>query len=309
MFLNGKKILLGPSTFALYDKSPISRLIQAGCEVIENPYKRKITKPELLELLSDNVAGLIAGLETLDEDVFCKSKLKVISRCGSGMSNVDLEAARKLGVKVYNTPDGPTTAVAELTLGVMVCMLRMISQMDKEMHEGKWSKKVGFQLEGKTVVIVGFGRIGRKVASLLTPFRVNLLAVDPCLQGSVDGVEIVTLNKALEEADIITIHASGEQQIIGDDEINLLKEGVFLMNIARGNVINESSLIDGLESGKIAGAWLDTFSVEPYNGPLTKYNNVVLTPHIGSYTYEGRSKMEMDAVNNLLQGLQEIEKI
>ncbi len=308
MSLNGIKVLLGPSTFALYDKAPIDRLINAGCEVIDNPYKRKLTKSELLELLSDNVTGLIAGLEQIDLEVLEKANLKVISRCGSGMSNVDLEAAKKLGVKVHNTPDGPTTAVAELTLGVMVSMLRMVSQMDKDMHDGKWSKKVGFQLEGKTVVIVGFGRIGRKVASLLAPFHVKLLAVDPCLQGNVEGVEIVPLNKALEEADIITVHSSGEQQIIGDDEINLLKEGVFLMNIARGNVINESSLIDGLESGKIAGAWLDTFSVEPYTGPLTKYNNVVLTPHIGSYTYEGRSKMEMDAVNNLLQGLQGIEK-
>ncbi len=297
------KILIGPSSFAVLDSSPIARLLQAGFEVMNNPLGRKLIKQELIELLP-GVIGLIAGLETLDEEVMLKSELKVISRCGSGISNVDLEAAKKLGIKVCNTPYGPTTAVAELTLGVMICMLRLVSQMDKAMHEGKWTKRIGVQLEGKTVAIIGFGRIGRKVASLLKPFRVTLIVVDPDLQGKVDGVKVLSLNKALTEADIITIHSSGGQQIIGDNEFKCIKDGAFLLNVARGGTINEESLIRALENGKIAGAWLDTFSTEPYTGPLINYPQVILTPHVGSYTLECRRSMEMEAVENLIEAFE-----
>lgn len=297
--LKGSKVLVGPSTFAAQDPSPIERLATTGCEIIKNPFGRKLTKQELVELLP-GVKGLIAGLETLDEDVMRKSEIKVISRCGSGMSNVDIEAAGRYGIKVFSTPNGPTSAVAELTLGAMINLLRMVSLMDRDMHEGRWTKKIGMQLEGKTVVVIGLGRIGRKVVSLLKPFNVRLLAVDPSVRENIEGIEILPLDKALTEADIITIHSSGEQQIIGDDEFRLIKRGTFLLNAARGGVINESSLIQAIESGKIAGAWLDTFTAEPYSGPLIKYPQVVLTPHVGSYTLECRRSMEMEAVENLI---------
>ncbi|MCR4322400.1 MAG: phosphoglycerate dehydrogenase [Candidatus Brocadiaceae bacterium] len=305
--LTGSKILLGPSTFAAQDPSPIERLAAAGCEIIKNPFGRKLTKQELIELLP-GVKGLIAGLETLDEDVMRKSELKVISRCGSGISNIDMEAAKKKGIKVFFTPYGPTTAVAELTLGAMLNLLRMVSLMDRDMHEGKWTKKVGAQLEGKTVVVIGLGRIGRKVVSLLKPFNVRLLAVDPNVREKIDRVEILPLGKALTEADIITIHSSGEQQIIGDDEFRLIKRGTFLLNAARGGLINEIALINAIESGKIAGAWLDTFSVEPYAGPLSKYPQVLLTPHVGSYTQECRISMETEAVENLITAFEKIKQ-
>ena len=305
--LKGSKVLLGPSTFAAQDPSPVERLAAAGCEIIKNPFGRKLTKQELIELLP-GVRGLIAGLETLDEDVMRKTELKVISRCGSGLSNVDMVAAKRLGIKVFSTPNGPTSAVAELTLGAMINLLRMVSLMDREMHEGRWTKKTGMQVEGKTVVVIGLGRIGRKVVSLLKPFNVRLFAVDPDVREEIDGVEILPLDKALTEADIITIHSSGEQQIIGDDEFRLIKSGAFLLNAARGGLINESSLIRAVESGKIAGAWLDTFSVEPYVGQLTKYPQVMLTPHVGSYTIECRKSMEMEAVENLITAFEKIEQ-
>lgn len=298
--LKGSKVLLGPSTFAAQDSSPMERLAAAGCEIIKNPFGRKLSKQELIELLP-GVKGLIAGLETLDEDVMRKSELKVISRCGSGLSNVDMESAERLGIKVFSTPYGPTSAVAELTLGAMINLLRMISLMDRDMHEGRWTKKIGMQLEGKTVVVIGLGRIGKKVVSLLKPFNVRLLAVDPDVRENMDGVKILPLDKALAEADIITIHSGGEQQIMGDDEFRLIKNGAFLLNAARGGLINESSLIQAIESGKIAGAWLDAFSSEPYTGPLIKYPQVLLTPHVGSYTLECRRSMEMEAVENLIE--------
>lgn len=302
-----QKILIGPSSFAAQDTAPIERIAKADFEVVNNPYGRKLTKQELIKLLP-GVKGLIAGLETLDEDVMRKSELKVISRCGSGLSNVDMEAAERLGIKVFSTPYGPTSAVAELTLGAMINLLRMISLMDRDMHEGRWTKKIGMQLEGKTVVVIGLGRIGKKVVSLLKPFNVRLFAVDPDVREEINGVEILPLDKALTEADIITIHSSGEQQIIGDDEFRVIKRGTFLLNAARGGLINESSLIRAIESGKIAGAWFDTFTAEPYSGPLIKYPQVVLTPHVGSYTLECRRSMEMEAVENLITAFEKIKQ-
>ena len=298
------KILIGPSSFAALDTAPIEKLIKTGFEVINNPFGRKLTKQELMELLH-GVKGVIAGLETLDDEVLCKSELKVISRCGSGLSNVDMVSAKKMRIKVFNTPYGPTTAVAELTIGAMINLLRMVSLMDRSMREGKWKKKIGVQLEGKTIVILGFGRIGRKVASLLKSFHVKIVAVDPVLRGDVDGVEVSSLNKAFAKADIITIHSSGEKQIIGEKEFEFIKDGAFLLNVSRGGVINETSLIHALEKGKIAGAWLDTFSTEPYTGPLINYSQVILTPHVGSYTLECRKSMEMESVDNLISGFKE----
>ena len=295
------KVLIGPSTFAALDSAPMDMLIEAGFEVANNPFGRKLTKEELIEFLP-GIAGLIAGLESLDSEVLEKSNLKVISRCGSGMSNIDIDAARELGIKVFLTPYGPTSAVAELTLGALLSLLRMIPQMDRDLHEGRWNKKIGTQLEGKTIVIIGFGRIGRRVAELLAPFKTRILVVDPFLRDFTENLPVLTLEEALTQADIVTLHSSGESIIIGENEFNLMKSGAFLLNAARGDLIDEDALVKSLEEGKIQGAWIDTFSQEPYSGPLTKYEQVILTPHIGSYSIECRRSMEMESVQNLING-------
>ena len=186
-FNNKMKVLIGPSTFGEQDKTPLNCLRENGFEIIGNPYKRKLTEDEVIKLLSKNVAGLIAGLEPLNRKVLSKTGLKVISRCGSGVSNVDLEAAAEMGIKVYSTPQGPTTAVAELTVGVLLNLLRRVSFMDNQLHAGKWAKQTGYQLEGKIVAIIGFGRIGRKVAALLKAFGAKLIAVDPSFTGEFDA--------------------------------------------------------------------------------------------------------------------------
>lgn len=298
------KILIGPSSFAAADKTPMDMLIAAGYEVVDNPYKRKLTKKELLDLLENNVIGLIAGLETIDREVLEKTRILVVSRVGAGLSNVDIEAARLLGVQVFNTPDAPTNAVAELTIGAMLNLLRMIPQMDQLLHEGQWQKKIGLQLLGKTVAIIGFGRIGRRVATLLSPFGVQILVVDPYVDESACAdYRRVTLSKALSEADVVTIHSCGHDCIIGENEFTLMKQGSYLLNVARGGVVSEKFLAKAIEDKTIAGAWLDTFEEEPYNGPLCNYPNVILTPHVGSYTAECRLQMETEAVDNLLNYL------
>jgi D-3-phosphoglycerate dehydrogenase len=176
----------------------------------------------------------------------------------------------------------------------------MIPQMDRDLHEGRWNKKIGVQLKGKTVAIIGLGRIGKRVAGLLRHFDARVIGVDPDIKECLQGIEIMPLDKALKVADIIILHASGESQVIGENEFSLIKDGAFLLNAARGILIDEESLVKALEQGKIKGAWIDTFDIEPYIGPLKKYPQVILTPHIGSYTLECRKSMEMEAVNNLI---------
>lgn len=296
------KILLGPSSFGANDPAPIERLRGTGLEVLDNPFKRKLTQEELLDLLP-GVAGIIAGLEPLNRAVMAASELKVISRVGVGLANVDLGAAAELGIAVHYTPDAPTIAVAELTLGCLLNLLRRVGEMDRALHQCRWNKCVGYQLTGRTVLLVGLGRIGLAVARLLEPFQVRLLGCDPALDQAPPGIELVSLEQGLAQADVISLHASGIEPILGPAELALAKSGAFLLNPSRGELVDEQGLIEALDSGRLAGAWLDVYWREPYDGPLTGYENVILTPHVGSYSTECRLDMEMQAVENLLEAL------
>ncbi len=294
-----KKVLIGPSSFAAVDTAPLDRLIAAGFDVVPNPFGRKLKKEELLELLP-GVSGLIAGLETLDREVMALSDLEVISRCGSGMSNVDREAAKQLGITVFSTPEGPVESVAELTVGMIISLIRMVPVMDNDFHQNSWNKKIGLEVRGKTILIIGFGKIGKRVAELLKPFKVNIIVSDPLIKKMPAGMKVLPLDRAIPQADLISLHASGEVQILGEAEFKLMKERVYLLNGARGGLVDEECLKVHLEKGKVAGAWLDSFREEPYTGPLTNFSQVILTPHVGSYTTECRSCMESDAVSNLM---------
>jgi len=295
-------ILIGPSSFG--DASPlvIEHLEAAGYEVRPNPYKRRLTREELLELLP-GVDGLIAGLEPLDRPVLEKSQLKALARVGSGMSNVDQAAAKDLGILVSSTPDGPTLAVAELTVGCLMALLRQTAAMDRAMRAGRWDKRVGRQLRELKIAVVGFGRIGRRTASLLKALGAEVVASDPAVSGVVEGVPIVPFDEAVSTADAIALHAGGESCILGQEAFEQMRDGVFILNAARGELINYDALINNLDNGKVAGVWADAHPQEPYEGPLLGYDQALLTPHIGSYALEGRIKMELDAANNLLADL------
>jgi len=303
-----KRVLIGPSSFGDIDSAPLDLLEESDFSIIENPFKRKLTRDELLGLLP-GVDGLIAGLEALDMDVLSCCDLKVISRCGSGMSNVDLDAAKECGIQVFNTPFGPTQAVAELTIGCLLSLIRNVPQMNGDLHRGKWKKQFGRQLHGMTVLIIGYGRIGERVGTILETLGVKVVFCDPAFRGESDCNRVANICEILPASDVVTLHCSGEKQILGKKEFKLMKDGVFILNAARGGLIDEKALKNALDSGKIAGAWLDTFGTEPYDGPLIKYEQVILTPHIGSYTYEGRLQMEIESVKNLLRGFGEVEEI
>ena len=297
-------VLIGPTTYGDFDPAPLQRLTGAGYEVRRNPTGKKLNEEELIQALK-GVVGIIAGLEPISRHVLENSLLKVVSRSGVGLDNVDLAAARELGIKVFNTPDAPTVAVAEVAVGGIITLLRRVSEMDRQMHQGVWKKLSGPELAGKTLTLIGLGRIGLKVASYLKAFGVRLLAVDPARTGKLDDIPIVSLEEALPQSDIVSIHASGGVEIIGSPQFAQMKRGVYLVNTGRGGLINETALCAALEQKIVAGAWLDTFAAEPYEGPLRQFSQVLLTPHIGYSSDETRRRMEMEAAENLLKGLAE----
>ena len=291
-------------TTSSFGENAIRILEQSGFEVINNPYKRKVSKPELFQLLN-GVEGVIAGLEKYDHDILSKTELKVISRCGSGISNIDLDATKKFKVDVYNTPEGPTQSVAELTVGCLLTLIRDVPRVNNLMHAGQWEKTTGHLLKEMKVLLIGYGRIGRLVADILNVIGASIFICDPFVQDKdiPEHFTKVDLIDGISKADVITLHSSGEDLILGEKEFELMKSGVYVLNAARGGLIDEEALEKALIAGKVIGAWLDTFKEEPYSGNLSKYNQVILTSHIGSYSIEGRNKMEIESVNNLLTGL------
>ena len=300
------KVLITTSSFG---DEGIKTLQKSGIEVVNNPYGRKITQTEAVSLLK-GVDGVIAGLEQYDKDVLSRSELKVISRCGSGLSNIDLDAAKKLNIAVYSTPDGPTQSVAELTIGCLLSLIRNVPHVNNLMHAGKWEKTTGHLLKDMNVLLIGYGRIGKTVARILNAIGAKILVYDPFVsdENIPDHFTKTDLTDGIKIADVITLHSSGEDLILGEKEFYLMKSGVYILNAARGGLFDEDALERSLNSGQVRGAWLDTFQKEPYKGKLSDFEQVILTPHIGSYTMEGREKMELDSVNNLLHGLGHIDK-
>ena len=298
-----EKITITTTSFAKYDRGPVLILEKNGFKVVANPFGRKLSKEETVELCKGS-RGIIAGTEAYDEDMLKKlNSLSVISRCGAGTQNVDIRAAEKSGIRVFNTPDAPTLAVAELTVGLILNLLRKISRMDADMKAGRWDKKMGNLLSGKQVGIIGIGRIGSAVKKILSSFDCNTSFSDKVDRVKGERAAPMPLDEILKSSDIISLHVSGNETVIGEKEIALMKKGAHLINTSRGSVVDEKALYRALKEKHLSGAAIDVFEKEPYDGSLKELDNVILTPHIGSYAKEARIKMELEAVNNLLVGL------
>jgi D-3-phosphoglycerate dehydrogenase len=299
------KVAIGPSSFAAKDDTPMRMLGDAGIEVRPNPYGRRLTQAEIITHLQD-IDGLIAGLEPLNRTVLSSEpKLKAVARVGIGVDNVDFEAASDLGIKVSNTPDQPTRAVAELTTGALLSLCRQIPQMNQDMHNGRWNKVISLGLKDTPVLLIGYGRIGRAVAELLRPFEPLIMVCDPFLDFDDDcqGAEKVSLEEGISKAKVISMHAGGNDVILDAKAFSKMQDGVILLNSARAGLVEEHSLIQALDSGKVSGAWFDVFWKEPYQGNLQNRANVLLTPHVCTYTMQCRKGMETEAVENLLHDL------
>ncbi len=301
------KIAISTTSFGIYSNFPLELCRKNGFEAVINPHGRKIKPDELVEFAKDAI-GLIAGTEDISKRELLKMpSLKVISRCGVGLENIDLVAAKKLKIKVFNTPDTPTLAVAELTIGLFLNLLRRISEINKDMHVGRWQKKMGNLLSEKKIGIIGFGRIGKKVAELLKPFNCEIAYTDPFVERG--SLEFSSLSKEdlLQWADVVSIHVSTKDRILGEKELRLMKKGAWLINVSRGEILDEDALYRVLKEEYLSGAALDVFEREPYKGPLQDLDNVILTSHIGSYAKETRIQMEIEATQNLLKGLEEFK--
>ena len=302
-------ILISTSSFGRSGRQPLDLLEQSGCTVSLNPHGRTLTPEEARALLAD-VDGVIAGTEKLTRDVLAAApRLKVVSRCGTGLDSVDLAAARDLGIRVFNTPDAHVDGVAELTLAGILDVLRHVSAGDRAIRAGQWHKPMGRLLRGKTVGIVGLGRVGKALVALLRPFGVSVLAHDPVEDrdfAAANGVGFTSLDAVLREADVVAVHAPGGARAVLDAAaIARLKPGAVVVNTARGGLVDEDALADALEQGRLGGAFLDVFGSEPYRGRLSAAPNAVLTPHIGAYAEECRQRMEYEAATNLMRGLRE----
>lgn len=306
-------ILVTTSSFDLNNFPEYENLIASGFEVKFNPFGKKMTEAQILDLVDSNVVAMIAGTEPLTEIVLKKaSSMKVLVRCGIGMDNVDLIAAKNLKISVFNTPDAPTRAVAELTLGHILGMLRRISESDRELRSGKWKPLMGSLLYGQLVGIIGFGRIGKMVSTLLKAFGAEILVHDAFTVNVSEDVKLVSMEQLLTESDIITLHlpySSENHHIIDESALAKMKSSSFLVNVSRGGLIDESALYDAIKNKVIAGAALDCFEAEPYSGRLIELENVLLSAHMGSYAKQSRIKQELDSVEVLIRELKNLHII
>ena len=301
------QVLISTSSFNLANFAQLSDLEKAGVEVKLNPFAARLTEKQAIDLLGADTIGLIAGLEPLTKNVLQAAKsLKVIARVGTGLDSVDLVAAKELEIIVLNTPDAPTKAVAELTIAHILGLLRHLSQADRQIRNGIWKGLMGSLLETKTVGIVGFGRIGKRVATLLSAFCASVLISDAQVKSG--DFQNVGLDELCTRSDIVSLHlpySEATHHIIDEKRINLMKKGSFIVNISRGGLVDEAMLLVALKSGHLAGAALDCFEQEPYEGELRNLENVQITAHMGSYARETRDLMEQEASRLLVNALHE----
>lgn len=286
-------------------------LLQSAGDVIINP---RISPAELLEVLPDYQALVVRSRTKVTRAVIeAGRQLKVIGRAGVGVDNIDVEAAVERGITVVNSPLAATTAVAELTLGLMLALARQLPRADATMKVEKWEKSafMGSELSGKTLGLAGVGRIGSKVALLAKAFGMKVIGFDPYIDDEAlqaRGVTPVTFGGVLEGADYLSLHlplTADTHGLISQAELSLMKKGAYLICAARGGVVDESALIAALDSGHLAGAALDVFTSEPpAAGGIAEHPNVIATPHIGAQTMEAQARAGVAIAEEVVAVLQ-----
>ncbi|HEY3275261.1 MAG TPA: phosphoglycerate dehydrogenase, partial [Syntrophorhabdaceae bacterium] len=297
-------------------------IAQEGINILERDgeidvdVKVGIKNHELKEIIGNYDAIVTRSGTTVTADlVENPGKLRIIGRAGVGVDNIDIEAASKKGIIVMNAPTGNTLAATELTMGIMLSAARKIPLANQSLKSGKWDRKkfMGIELYNKTLGIVGLGRIGSNVAIRAKSFGMRVISYDPYIKKSKAdslGVQLYdSLTAVLKEVDIVTFHTpltSLTRNMITEKEIGVMKEGVIFINCARGGIVNERALYEGLQSGKIAAAGVDVFEKEPpVNNKLLELENVIATPHIGANTKEGQKAVSVilaEQVVNALHG-------
>ncbi|NMB25268.1 MAG: phosphoglycerate dehydrogenase [Firmicutes bacterium] len=304
------RVLVTPRTFGKSDPVPMEMLREAGCDIVSNPYGRLMSEEEIIQLIQD-VDGVIAGLDPFNARVLSKAhRLKVVSRYGVGVNNVDLDYANSKGIAVTNTPGANSLAVAELTLGLLFAVCRRINLSERGIRQGMWRQYPGQQLEGKTLGIVGTGQIGKQVAELARGLRMRVVCHDICPDeawAQKTGAVYMPFDELICTSDFISLHiplSEHTYHLISHNELRQMKPSAVIINTSRGGIIDEDALCEAIRENRIWGAGLDVFEEEPPVGSLLlELDGVVLTSHIGAHTQESVQNMGRMAVANLLECL------
>ncbi len=288
----------------------LSILEKENCEVVKSPYPHPVGEKDLLKIIPEMDAIITGSDEITRRVIQAARKLKVISKYGVGVEKIDVAAATSKRIVVAYASN--QSAVADLTIGLMFCLCRRICEANASVKAGEWRRPlVGVETWQKTLGVVGAGRVGQTVIKRVKGFEMEVLVYDVYRNEKIAkelGFEYTSLERLLKESDLVTIHVplnNKTRGLIGEKEMRLMKPSAYLINTARGGIINETALYEALEEKRLAGAALDTHTQEPppEDAPLLKLNNVIVTPHIGSDSRETLSKMSSVAVENILRVL------
>lgn len=305
------RVLVTATSYGKNDPTLFSHLEARVGEVIYNTTGKPLDSKQLQALLRD-IDGYIAGLDCIDRHaILCANRLQVIARYGVGVDAVDLAAAKERGIIVTNTPGANSVSVAELAVGMMLALARNLVMATQATRAGQWPRLNGVSLEGKTVGILGFGSIGKNVAKRLCGFDCTILAYDPQLpEGPGDyGAQLVSQDEVIEQADFLTLHCplvEDNRGMVNDKFLARMKPGAYLINTARGELIDEDALLRALQGGHLSGAALDVFARQPPDplNPLLALPQVITTPHTGAHSDGATNAMGWGALNNCLAVLQ-----
>jgi D-3-phosphoglycerate dehydrogenase len=304
------KALITTVPFGDKNRLPLEMLDDAGIQYLINPHNTRLTEEQLADMVTD-FDVIIAGTEKITDKVMGRAtNLKLISRVGVGLDGVDLMAAKRRGIRVSYTPEAPGPAVAELTLGLMLTLLRSVHVSNAQMHQGKWQRIFGRRLAEITIGVIGVGRIGTRVLRRTRSFGTPRILVNDLVPNYELSREFkldwVTKEQIYSEADIITLHlplTRLTKNMIRRDQLMAMKGDAMIINTARGGIINEQDLYEVMKSGHLSGAAIDVFEHEPYAGPLAQIDRCLLTAHMGSMSVDCRTRMEIEATDEAVRFL------
>jgi len=297
--------LKGPAFSQLHEKTDICYINKTGHRLDSSELQKAIV----------TVHAAVAGTEQFSRDIIESSKsLKIISRIGVGTDSIDLDTARKNGIRILTTPEAPAQSVAEHTIGLIFAVLKRIPEYNTNIRRNDWSVRPALLLSGKNAGIIGMGRIGKKVASMLSALGCKIRYYDPFVSDrkGIIGTRCELLEGLLRGSDIITLHTPplpNNRPLLDERLFESCKKGCIIINTSRGSLLAEDGLLHALDSGRVSAAALDVFWNEPYHGPLLLRPEVIMTPHVASNTLESRWQMEKEAVENIFRAMQEGKSI
>ncbi len=306
------RVFVTARSFAAYSDEPLELLESSGYSVERSPVDGPLSEEQFLSLVRGrSIDALLVGADEVTEKLMKSiDGLKVVSMHGSGLGRIDVNKAKELGIVVTNTPGLNSTAVAELTVGLMFCLARKIPMADNSVRGGKWEKIIGNSLAGKTLGLLGLGSIGGKVAAIANALGMEVIGHDKYIDQTADYIKLVNMEECLTGADFLSLHlplVEDTKNLIDKEKLKLMKPGAYIINTSRGGIINEDDLYESLLKGELAGAALDVFAREPVHPehPLLSLDNCVFTPHIGGRTDEVIKAVSYAAAQNIVENIKD----